>query len=153
MFVYSFKASTLKFAGIAALSLVLLIVLIAVIPSVGSGSADNSEGVKAAAASINYDKIKTNEDRIAFLAQFGWEVEPEPAEEATVTIPSEFDRVFASYNELQKRQGLDLSRYKRKELTRYTYIVKTIQTMTASYTLTCLFTATGWSAATSARPT
>ncbi|HHW25168.1 MAG TPA: DUF4830 domain-containing protein [Bacillota bacterium] len=124
MFVYSFKASTLKFAGIAALSLVLLIVLIAVIPSVGSGSADNSEGVKAAAASINYDKIKTNEDRIAFLAQFGWEVEPEPAEEATVTIPSEFDRVFASYNELQKRQGLDLSRYKRKELTRYTYIVK-----------------------------
>ncbi len=125
MFVYSFKASTLKIAGLAALSLALLIVLIAIIPSMGSGSHTKADKVgDVAAAAINYDKIKTNEDRIAFLAQFGWEVEPEPAEEATVTIPSEFDRVFVSYNELQKRQGLDLSRYKRKEMTRYTYIVK-----------------------------
>lgn len=124
MFVYSFKASTLKFAGIAALSLVLLIVLIAIIPNIGSSSAAKDAKAEMASAAINYDKIKTNEDRIAFLAQFGWEVEPQPAEEATVTIPSEFDRVFVSYNELQKRQGLDLSRYKRKEMTRYTYIVK-----------------------------
>lgn len=125
MFVYSFKASTLKFAGIAALSLALLIVLIAVIPSIGSDSSDGKiDAGEVEAAAINYDKIKTNEDRVAFLAQFGWEVDPEPAEEATVTIPSEFDRVFVSYNELQKRQGLDLSRYKRKEMTRYTYIVK-----------------------------
>ena len=40
-----------------------------------------------------------------------------------MTIPSEFDRVFVSYNELQKRQGLDLSKYKRKEMTRFTYII------------------------------
>ena len=33
MFVYSFKASTLKFAGIAAVSLALLIMLIAIIPT------------------------------------------------------------------------------------------------------------------------
>ena len=97
MFVYSFKASTLKIAGLAALSLALLIVLIAIIPSMGSGSQTKADKVgEVAAAAINYDKIKTNEDRIAFLAQFGWEVEPEPAEEATVTIPSEFDRVFVS---------------------------------------------------------
>lgn len=124
MFVYSLKASTLKFAGIAALSLALLIMLIAIIPSIGSGSANDATGADdVSVVSINYDKIKTNEDRVAFLAQFGWEVESEPAEEATVTIPSEFDRVFVSYNELQKRQGLDLSKYKRKEMTRYTYIV------------------------------
>jgi len=126
MFVYSFKASTLKFAGIAALSLALLIVLIAIIPNMGSGTEKMSKSASVGeveAASVNFDKIKTNEDRIAFLAQFGWEVEPQPAEEATVTIPSEFDRVFVSYNELQKRQGLDLTKYKRKEMTRYTYIV------------------------------
>ncbi len=125
MFVYSFKASTLKFAGIAAVSLVLLITLIAIIPTIGSTPSDKG-GLRAEdmpAAAVNYDKIKTAEDRVAFLAQFGWEVQTQAAEEATVTIPSEFDRVFMSYNELQKRQGLDLSKYKRKEMTRYTYIV------------------------------
>ena len=120
MFVYSFKASTLKFAGIAAVSLALLIMLIAIIPTGGSESDDSDE---VAAVAVNYDKIKTNEDRVAFLAQFGWEVDSQPAEEASVTIPSEFDRVFVSYNELQKRQGLDLSKYKRKEMTRFTYLV------------------------------
>jgi hypothetical protein len=38
-----------------------------------------------------------------------------------VTIPGEFDKVFVGYNELQKQQGLDLSQYKRKDVTRYTY--------------------------------
>jgi hypothetical protein len=125
MFVYSLKASTLKFAGIAAVSLALLIMLIAIIPTIGSDASDNStiSADDVSAVSINYDKIKTNEDRVAFLAQFGWEVQSEAAEEATVTIPSEFDRVFVSYNELQKRQGLDLSKYKRKEMTRFTYII------------------------------
>jgi len=124
MFVYSLKASTLKFAGIAALSLALLITLIAIIPSIGSDS--KGGGVEAgdiSVASVNYDKIKTNEDRVAFLAQFGWQVDSQASEEAAVTIPSEFDRVFVSYNELQKRQGLDLSKYKRKEMTRFTYII------------------------------
>ena len=37
-----------------------------------------------------------------------------------MVIPSEFDRVFTSYNEIQKQQGLDLSKYRRKNATRYT---------------------------------
>ena len=45
------------------------------------------------------------------------------AETVTVTIPAEFDKVFAGYNELQKTQGLDLSKYKKKELIRYTFEV------------------------------
>ena len=40
-----------------------------------------------------------------------------------VTIPAEFDKVFAGYNELQKAQGLDLSKYKKKTVTRYTFTV------------------------------
>ena len=40
-----------------------------------------------------------------------------------MTVPSKFDTVFSGYNDLQRLQGLDLSRYKRKEVTRYTYIV------------------------------
>ena len=38
-----------------------------------------------------------------------------------VTVPESFDKIFSSYNEIQKRQGLDLSKYKKKNVTRYTY--------------------------------
>ena len=67
--------------------------------------------------------VKTNEDRIEFLSQFGWEVKSEPVESVEVVIPSEFDKIFTGYNEIQKRQGLDLSDYKKKKVMRYTYEV------------------------------
>ena len=72
---------------------------------------------------INYDKVKTNDDRVAFLRQFGWEVHSEPITASEVHIPTEFDKVFLEYNELQKRQGLDLYKYKNKNVMRYTYEV------------------------------
>ena len=39
-------------------------------------------------------------------------------------MPAEFDSVMIEYNELQKSQGLDLSKYRRRDVTRYTYKVK-----------------------------
>ena len=80
--------------------------------------------VKASAApagEINYSKLKTEQDRINFLKQFGWDVKGEAIESEAVTIPAEFDKIFGGYNEIQKRQGLDLSKYKGKEMMRYTY--------------------------------
>ena len=38
-------------------------------------------------------------------------------------MPDSFDRVILGYNELQKRQGLDLSKYAKKRVTRYSYRV------------------------------
>ena len=58
-----------------------------------------------------------------FLAQFGWTVEAAPGEVKKVTIPSEFDKIFSAYNEIQKEQGLNLSKFKNKEVTRYTFTV------------------------------
>ena len=118
MFIYSLRASTLKFIGIVGVALVALITLIVFIPTDRPTTAAVSES-----AVYHYDRIKTPEDRIAFLRQFGWEVEQTPAEEAEVQIPAEFDKVFAGYNEIQKAQGLDLGRYKNKKVMRYTYIV------------------------------
>ena len=40
-----------------------------------------------------------------------------------IRIPEEFDKVMKSYNELQKGQGLDLAKYRGKEVTRYTFAV------------------------------
>ncbi len=120
MFVYSFRASTAKFFGVILLSVAALITMVALIPTY---QPSNISTLYSETANFNFSKIKTNEDRIAFLTQFGWTVQSNPIEEVNLTIPSEFDKVFVSYNELQKQQGLDLSKYKRKSVTRYTYIV------------------------------
>ena len=58
-----------------------------------------------------------------FLGQFGWTVDGSRIECEEVTLPEEFDKIFAAYNELQREQGLDLSKYKKKKVTRYTCTV------------------------------
>lgn len=113
MFIYSLKASTVKFFAVVCVALATLITLIAFIP-VGN------EGVSAS-AQIDYSGIKTGDDRIAFLSQFGWQVKPDPIATVEVRVPEEFDKVMSAYNEIQKGQGLDLSKYKGKNVTRYTY--------------------------------
>ncbi|MGM9680014.1 MAG: DUF4830 domain-containing protein [Eubacteriales bacterium] len=114
MFVYSVKASSVRFFVAMVLSVAVLLTLILLIPTYEPVSAETS-------GTISYDKIKSDADRIAFLNGLGWEVESEPVETKEVTIPAEFDAVFLEYNNLQKMQGLDLSRYKRKSVVRYTY--------------------------------
>lgn len=118
MFIYSIRAGTLRFFGVVLLSLVTLACLALFVPQYSATEAVN------AAETVDYGNIRTNEDRHAFIAQFGYEVEKEPLETVEFTLPAEFDRILAGYNEIQKQQGLDLSRYAKKTLTRYTYTVK-----------------------------
>ena len=118
MFVYSVRAGTIKFFGILGLAAALLTALIFMLPITTEISAG---AIKENESEINYDKVKTNEDRLAFLKGLGWEAEEAPAEEAEIKIPADFDKIMNSYNEIQKKQGLDLSKYKGKTVTRYTY--------------------------------
>ena len=119
MFVYSLKASTLKFFAVVCVALTALVMMITFIPSYDGG--EFKYITTGTETEINYSRIKTNEDRIKFLEQFGWRVAERPVEEVEVKIPEKFDKVFTGYNEIQKRQGLDLSKYKNKTVTRYTY--------------------------------
>ena len=118
MFVYSLRASTLKFFAVVSVTLTALIMMIAFIPGGEQGYVQTGNDKE-----ISYEKIKTNEDRVGFLSQFGWQVKDEPIETAELTVPEQFDKIFTGYNEIQKRQGLDLSKYKGKDVTRYTYEV------------------------------
>ena len=118
MFIYSMKANTVKFFGVTAIALVALVTLLVFIPSAEPAMSD---GVLTSVENVKFDKIKSAEDRIEFLRQFGWEVEPAAVEEAEVTVPEEFDKVYQSYNELQKKQGFDLAKYAKKTVKRYTY--------------------------------
>ena len=63
----------------------------------------------------------TNDARVKFLTDLGWEVTPSPAEASEVKIPRAGDDVFDRYNALQKSQGYDLSKYAGKKVMRYVY--------------------------------
>jgi hypothetical protein len=64
---------------------------------------------------------KTNEERVAFLASYGWEVDPQALEILEVVIPEKFDEVYAAYNDMQKSQGFDLSGNAGRRVKRYAY--------------------------------
>ncbi len=85
----------------------------------------NIERGAASAASGNALSYRagTKEERLGFISQFGWEVSEEPAEVREIVIPDVFDEVYENYNELQKKQELDLSLYCGKRVKRWTYTV------------------------------
>ena len=118
MFVYSMRAGTVKMIGVICVALTVLITLIVFVPTYATPAADVDTEI-----TYRYDKIKNESDVVDFLTQFGWEVNATPNEAKKVTIPTEFDKIFSAYNEIQKEQGLNLSKFKGKEVTRYTFTV------------------------------
>ena len=120
MFIYSLRASTLKFFGIIGISLATLVALIFLIPTFSSATTANIEEMNK---NISFDNVKNENDSIEFLKQFGWDVNSTPVDVCEVTIPKNFDKVMQQYNEIQKQQGLDLTKYQKKTATRYTFKV------------------------------
>ena len=96
MFIYSLRASTLKFFAVVCVALVTLITLIAFVPSFDDVLTTTSS-VEVNSKTYVFDKVKTNEDRVNFLSQFGWQVKNEPVESAEITIPDSFDKIFLGY--------------------------------------------------------
>lgn len=110
MFVMTAKVSKTKTAAI-----ITLVIALAVIIAIAVISGRKPDG----AQTPNAD---TNEARVQFLAGFGWDVNVEPVQTQTVTVPSAEDNdVFCRYNDLQKSQGYDLTQYAGKKAQRYVY--------------------------------
>ena len=68
--------------------------------------------------------LGSNDGRVQFLKDFGWDVTTTPKETTQVKIPEETTEVFDRYNALQKSQGYDLSQYAGKNAMRYVYEIK-----------------------------
>lgn len=113
MFICSVRASTLKFFAVLTVTFAVLLGLI-----LSGNTAFAETGLNSP---VNLSDIKTEDDRVAFIEQFGFEVKGTAIESKSFVMPDNFDRVLAGYNEIQKRQGLDLSKYSKKKVTRYTY--------------------------------
>ncbi|MCH5199558.1 MAG: DUF4830 domain-containing protein [Oscillospiraceae bacterium] len=65
----------------------------------------------------------TQEDAAQFLTECGWKLKPDSASREEVMIPAEFSEVYERYNNLQKKQGYDLSAYKGEKVVKYTFQV------------------------------
>lgn len=116
MFVYTLKASGLKFFAIIAVSVALLLTAVSILPAV-SASAD------VAFVTTNYKNIVSEEDMVNFLSEFGYETEKQPVDTYEFEIPEEFNSVFEKYNAIQRAQGLNLKRYMGKDATAYVFKV------------------------------
>lgn len=86
---------------------------------VNVGALRSSGGVETAA--VRSKGIKTNEDRVAYLAEYGWQVKEDPLATQELIIPKEFDEDYTDYLALQEQQGFDLKKYAGKRVKRYTY--------------------------------
>lgn len=77
----------------------------------------------AAAATVSPKGIKTEEDRVAYLEDWGWSVSPQAVLVEELELPQEFGPEYSQYLELQTGQGFDLGKYAGKRVRRYTYEV------------------------------
>ena len=74
-----------------------------------------------ASAATSAPNMSTNDARVQFLKDFGWDVTPSPVESSQVKIPGNDTEVYRRYNSLQQSQGYDLTPYAGKTAMRYVY--------------------------------
>ena len=114
MRVFTIKASRKKLFAVLMLATAIFVVVVAFL---------SSHSAKNVVSQIENVNAHNESERIAFLSQFGWQVNEEPTEIREVIIPEQFNEVYNNYNEIQIKQGFDLSKYKGCTVKRWTYTV------------------------------
>ena len=74
-----------------------------------------------ASAMVSPKGIRTEEDRVAYLQEWGWQVNPQAALVEELELPEEFGETYSQYLALQTGQGFDLEKHAGKRVRRYTY--------------------------------
>lgn len=120
MFVFSLKASKLKLPGLLLLCAIVLCAAVVFIMH-SSGSGEELSAVAAQGRDIRFDNIKSEQELYDFIASLGIQVKTPPYNSAKVDLPRVFDALYSKYNDIQKQQGFDLSKYCGKTLDRYTF--------------------------------
>lgn len=101
------KKILMVLAGVAAAILLLLLVF-------GGGGETQDPTVQTATG---------NDKRVAFLQEYGWEVNASPVQSGEVRIPETPTKAYERYNALQKSQGYDLTEFAGQTVMRYVYKV------------------------------
>ena len=94
------------------------VIIVAIVLIIGNGKSGENHSI------FDFSRgVQTNEGRVEFLNELGWQVEEEPLEVKTILIPKEFSNILTEYNELQLSSGFDLTDYAGLTVEQYTYKV------------------------------
>ena len=126
MFVLNFKIADSKkvFAIFAVASVAVAIICIICMISVQNNLPDTATCDELGCYSLECDK---NDGQCTFLEQFGLS-SLKITDSREVEIPTEFNKTYAEYNELQKSIGLDLEKFKGKSVQKVTYELENSKT-------------------------
>ncbi len=109
----------------AIIAAAVILVLFAAACAVSLSVSNQIAGTATRDGAGEYTLTVENDDQAkAFLRGFGIEKVIEKTGEEKVIIPLSFNAVYEKYNEIQKRIGLDLSRFKGKNALKVTYKIK-----------------------------
>ena len=117
MFIMSFKLNKIM-KKISLLFLFLSLIGVIIIFNINKNINSLTQSKVSAPISLSG---KTNKDRIKFFKQYGWQTANEPCEINEVAIPQKFDDIFEKYNQIQKKQKMDLMKYRGKMVKHYSY--------------------------------
>lgn len=126
MFVFNFKVADSKkvFAIFAVASVAVAIICIICMISVQNSLPDTATCDELGCYSLKCDK---DDEQCTFLEQFGL-LPVKIADNCEVVIPTEFNQTYEKYNELQKKIGLDLEKFKGTSAQKITYELKNSKT-------------------------
>lgn len=113
MFVYSVKSKHIKIV-LLVIFVVMTIISLAILSTESAQTGKTGMSIKAS----------THSERMAFLSQYGWELDEASVQVQEVVIPTEFDDTYKEYNKIQLAQGFDLTPFMGARAKRWTYIVK-----------------------------
>ena len=114
MFVFNLKIKAKKTVILAAvLSVTAAIICTAVTVAINSRLPDTAVSDKTG----EYSLVLNDGEEKKFLEQFGIETADAKPEKRSVVIPSDFNKYYEEYNELQKKIGLDLGKFIGNEVT------------------------------------
>lgn len=114
MFIMTTKVTKAKLIAMSLIFGVLLCTLIFALAYIEKGTSSEIPST---------ENILTNEDRVLFLSQWGWEVDSSAVETLDLLLPETLDESYQSYNSLQAEHFLDMTPYCGKRIKRYTYTV------------------------------
>ena len=123
MFVFSFKASSVKIMCVLCACLIVGALVIALMPEAGYAVNVNKVSAHSDLSKIS---VKNDSGRIQYLESLGFSIRDGSCVTSSALIPKTFDAATEQYNKLQKQQGFDLEKYKDKKVTSYTYQVTTL---------------------------
>ena len=115
VFIWTAKINRKKVAAVFAAAVVLCASAFAVAARAGLTA--------SATASVSPKGIKTEEDRVGYLQEWGWQVSPQAVMVEELQMPEEFGESYTDYLALESQQGFDLTKYAGKRVKRYTYEV------------------------------